>query len=76
MQLFLSSSFSKGLSSTFFFVLLLSFIFEICNSRNPPLDPPMPKLYIHLNQHTINEVRDKERDILNAAKKLHKKTLI
>ena len=41
MQLFLSSSFSRGLSSIFYFVLLLSFILEGCNPRNPPLDPPM-----------------------------------
>ena len=41
----LSSSFSRGLSSIFCFVLLLFFIFEIwkggCNPRNPPVDPPM-----------------------------------
>ena len=47
MQLFLSSSSSRGFSTIFGFVLLLSFIFEIwkggCNPRNPPppLDPPM-----------------------------------
>ena len=45
MQLFLSSSFSRGLSSIFCFVLLLSFLFEIWKKelqpRNPSLDPQM-----------------------------------
>ena len=47
MQLFLSSSFSRGLSSIFCFVLSLSFIFEIWKGGGvaipvtPSLDPPM-----------------------------------
>ena len=56
MQLFLSSSFSRGLSSIscFFYysLLLLKFKRRVFNPRSPPLDPPM--FYIILSIFFFN----------------------
>ena len=62
MQLFLSSSFSRGLSSIFCFVLLLSFIFWIlkggggrCNPHNPlpPLPLDLPMMHTNLSRKVL-----------------------
>ena len=47
MQLFLFSSFSRGLSSIFCFVLLLSFIFEKGGCATPVTPPPLIRKCLH-----------------------------
>ena len=68
MQLFLSSPFSRGMSSIFCFVLLLSFIFEIwkggCIPRYPPFRSANEYYYIIIQSITIDTCKRWRKTVL------------